>query len=76
MTTLRDSRIRHLVVFTLRHKEGSPEAEGIHHLGFDRDGLVELGRNAGFVDVEARPAIDIEDEGRHYPAFLLVGRNP
>jgi heme-degrading monooxygenase HmoA len=27
MTTLRGSRIRHLVVFTLRHEEGSPEAE-------------------------------------------------
>ena len=54
----------------------SAEAEGIHHLGFDRDGLVELARNAGFVDVEARSAIDIEDEGRHYPAFLLLGRNP
>ena len=54
----------------------SAEAEGIHHLGFDRDGLVELARNAGFVDVETRSAIDIEDEGRHYPAFLLLGRNP
>ena len=54
----------------------SAEAEGIHHLGFDRDGLVELARAAGFVDVEARSAIDIEDEGRHYPAFLLLGRNP
>ncbi|MCW2815478.1 MAG: Dabb family protein [Nocardioides sp.] len=27
MTTLRGPRIRHLVVFTLRHDEGSPEAE-------------------------------------------------
>ena len=27
MTTLRDARIRHLVVFTLRHEEGSPGAE-------------------------------------------------
>jgi len=27
MTTLRGSRIRHLVVFTLRHEEASPEAE-------------------------------------------------
>ena len=54
----------------------SAEAEGIHHQGFDRTALVELARNAGFVDVEARSAIDIEDEGRHYPAFLLLGRNP
>ena len=27
MTTLRGSRIRHLVAFTLRHQEGSPETE-------------------------------------------------
>ncbi|HYO39212.1 MAG TPA: Dabb family protein [Nocardioidaceae bacterium] len=27
MTALRGSRIRHLVVFTLRHEEGSPDAE-------------------------------------------------
>lgn len=27
MTTLRGSRIRHLVVFTLRHDESSPQAE-------------------------------------------------
>ena len=27
MTTLHGDRIRHLVVFTLRHEEGSPEAE-------------------------------------------------
>ena len=52
------------------------EAEGIHHLGFDRDELAGLARAAGFVDVEMRDAIDIEDEGRHYPAFLLLGRNP
>lgn len=54
----------------------SAEAEGIHHLGFDRTALAELALNAGFVDVETRSAIDIEDEGRRYPAFLLLGRNP
>ena len=54
----------------------SAEAEGIHHQGFDRAALVELARNAGFVDVETRSSVDIEDEGRRYPAFLLLGRNP
>jgi ubiquinone/menaquinone biosynthesis C-methylase UbiE len=54
----------------------SAEAEGIHHHGFDRTALAELARNAGFVDVETRSSIDIEDEGRRYPAFLLLGRNP
>ena len=54
----------------------SAEAEGIHHKGFDRSALVDLARNAGFVDVETRSSVDIEDEGRRYPAFLLLGRNP
>ena len=54
----------------------SAEAEGIHHLGFDRRALAELARTAGFVEVETRSAMDIEDEGRRFPAFLLLGRNP
>jgi SAM-dependent methyltransferase len=54
----------------------SAEAEGIHHLGFDREALAELARAAGFVDVKTRSAIDIVDEGRRYPAFLLLGRKP
>ena len=54
----------------------SPDAEGIHHQGFDRTAIAELAREAGFVDVETRSSIDIEDEGRRYPAFLLLGRNP
>jgi SAM-dependent methyltransferase len=54
----------------------SPEAEGIHHQGFDRGALTELARTAGFVEVETRSAIDIEDEGRRFPTFLLLGRNP
>ena len=54
----------------------SAEVEGIRHLGFDRRALAELARTAGFVEVETRSAMDIEDEGRRFPAFLLLGRNP
>ena len=54
----------------------SAEAEGIHHQGFDRAALEGLARTAGFVDVETRDSIEIEDEGRRFPAFLLLGRNP
>ena len=54
----------------------SAEAEGIHHQGFDRTALADLARDAGFVDVQTRSSIDIDDEGRRYPAFLLLGRNP
>src|SRR6185369_6828429 len=50
------------------------EAEGIHHLGFDRDDLRRLAESAGFVDVAFRTATTIEDEGRRYPLFLLTAR--
>ena len=53
-----------------------PDAEGIHHHGFDRAQLGELARDAGFVDVEFRTAVDIVEEDRHFPVFLLLGRNP
>ena len=54
----------------------SAEAEGIHHLGFDRRALADLARTAGFVEVETRSAMDIADEDRRFRAFLLLGRNP
>ena len=52
----------------------SADAEGIHHLGFDRSQLDGLARAAGFTDVEFRTATTIEDEGRRYPLFLLIAR--
>ena len=52
------------------------DAEGIHHLGFDREALSELTRAAGFVDVEFRTATEIVDDERRYPVFLLLARNP
>ena len=52
----------------------SPDAEGIHHLGFDRTALEGLAREAGFDDVAFRTAATIVDEGRSYPLFLLTAR--
>jgi SAM-dependent methyltransferase len=52
------------------------DAEGIHHLGFDRAKLGSLARDAGFADVEFRTATEIVDDDRRYPVFLLLGRNP
>jgi ubiquinone/menaquinone biosynthesis C-methylase UbiE len=50
----------------------SPEAEGVHHLGFDRKGLAELAREVGFTDVHVGDGHPIDDEGRRYPMFLLT----
>ena len=65
----------HLALADLDTEDGcfhSADAEGIHHLGFDRDLLGDLARAAGFAEVEFRTAVTIEDEGREYPLFLLV----
>ncbi|HET9682326.1 MAG TPA: class I SAM-dependent methyltransferase [Candidatus Limnocylindrales bacterium] len=50
------------------------EAEGIHHLGFDRGALRDLAEAAGFEDVRLSTAGTMEREGRDYPLFLLVAR--
>lgn len=52
----------------------SPDAEGVHHHGFDRERLAELARRAGFVDVRVGDGQPIDEEGRAYPMFLLTAR--
>jgi ubiquinone/menaquinone biosynthesis C-methylase UbiE len=52
----------------------SPEAEGVHHHGFDRERLAEIARAAGFIDVRVGDGHPIDDEGRRYPMFLLTAR--
>ncbi len=52
----------------------SPEAEGVHHHGFDRERLADLARAAGFADVRVGDGHPIDDEGRTYPMFLLTAR--
>jgi ubiquinone/menaquinone biosynthesis C-methylase UbiE len=51
-------------------------AEGIHHQGFERDRVVRLAGDAGFVDVAIVTAFEVQREGRTYPLFLLTGRRP
>jgi ubiquinone/menaquinone biosynthesis C-methylase UbiE len=68
-----------LALADLDTEDGSfhdPDAEGIHHRGFDREALIELAESAGFVDVEIRAATEIERDGRRFPLFLLLARKP
>jgi len=68
-----------LALADLDAEDGSfhdPDAEGIHHLGFERDALADLARAAGFADVEFRTATGIVHDDRRYPVFLLLGRRP
>lgn len=52
------------------------DAEGIHHNGFDRAGLVAAAAEAGFREVEIGTAMEIERDGRTYPLFLLTASRP
>lgn len=48
--------------------------EGIHHLGFERTGLADRARAAGFTEVKLGTATELERDGRSYPLFLLTAR--
>ncbi len=52
------------------------DAEGIHHLGFERKLVAGLARAAGFLDLGLSTATEIEKDGRTYPLFLLTARRP
>ncbi len=54
----------------------SPEAEGIHHHGFERETVTRLATEIGFTGVETVTATTMERDGRTYPLFLLLGRRP
>lgn len=53
-----------------------PDAEGIHHHGFDQQRIQRLAGSVGFVDVQTRVASEIERDGRSYPLILITGRRP
>jgi ubiquinone/menaquinone biosynthesis C-methylase UbiE len=64
-----------LAMSDLDAEDGSfhgPEAEGIHHLGFDRHLLAAMVERAGFRDVQLATAGEIERDGRTYSLFLLT----
>jgi SAM-dependent methyltransferase len=47
-------------------------AEGVFHLGFDRDALRGLLEAAGFVGVTFETACTVQREGKDYPIFLVT----
>ena len=53
-----------------------PDAEGIHHHGFDQQHIRKLAGSVGFVEVDARVASELERDGRSYPLILITGRRP
>jgi 2-polyprenyl-3-methyl-5-hydroxy-6-metoxy-1,4-benzoquinol methylase len=56
----------------------TPEAEGIHHRGFDRGQLSSLAQTVGFAEVTLRTATitDRRPDGSGFPIFLLTARRP
>jgi ubiquinone/menaquinone biosynthesis C-methylase UbiE len=68
-----------LALADLDTEDGSfhdPDAEGIHHQGFDRDRLADLARAAGFTEVEVGTATQIDQESGQFTVFLLLARRP
>lgn len=68
-----------LALSDLDAEDGSfhdPEAEGVHHLGFDRERLRALARAAGFADIEFSTAHVYENERGAFPMFLLTAVRP
>jgi SAM-dependent methyltransferase len=64
-----------LALSDLDAEDGSfhdPEAEGVRHLGFDREGLRGLAEEAGFSDVGFSTAHVYENERGAFPMFLLT----
>jgi SAM-dependent methyltransferase len=53
-----------------------PDAEGIHHHGFEREIVTRLATEVGFTGVRTRTATAMERDGRTYPVFLLTGQRP
>jgi ubiquinone/menaquinone biosynthesis C-methylase UbiE len=53
-----------------------PDAEGIHHHGFDQGDIRALAGSVGFAEVDARVVSELEREGRSYPLILITGRRP
>lgn len=67
----------HLCVVDLDAEDGSFHGEGFggHH-GFDRAGIVDSIRAAGFVDAQVTDCGSIRREDGEFPMFLAVGRAP
>jgi SAM-dependent methyltransferase len=66
-----------MAIADLDAEDGSfhgPDAEGIHHQGFERAAITSTARRLGFEDVDVRTATELERDGRRYPLFLLTGR--
>jgi SAM-dependent methyltransferase len=67
----------HLALADLDAEDGTfhaADAEGIYHLGFEREPLARLAQDAGFAGVAVRTATAIEQRDRRYPLFLLTAQ--
>jgi putative AdoMet-dependent methyltransferase len=53
------------------HSQG---AEGVYHLGFDRDAFKALLEKHGFIDVRFETAFTVKGEQGSYPIFLALGK--
>lgn len=64
-----------IAIADLDREDGSFHTEdtGVHHAGFDREGIKKVAVDAGFTNVETVTVGVINKRGKDYPVFLLVG---
>lgn len=68
-----------IAVADLDAEDGSfhpPDAEGVHHAGFDRPALAAKFDAAGFRNVHFETACEVHKEGKTYPIFLVTADKP
>jgi putative AdoMet-dependent methyltransferase len=53
-----------------------PGTEGVYHAGFDRDLLLGLLREVGFVEPDIATACEVTRDDRRYPIFLVTATKP
>ena len=54
----------------------APGTEGVYHTGFDRNRIVDLLREVGFVEPAIATACEVTKEDRRYPIFLVTATKP
>jgi len=65
-----------IAIADLDTEDGSFHTEdtGVYHLGFDRDYILNLTKDAGFKDVKIQDASVAQKPYGNYPIFLLTGK--
>ncbi len=65
-----------IAIADLESEDGSfhSDNEGVHHYGFDKEGLKQQAKEAGFEDIRFETASIIKKPHRDFPVFLMTAK--